>query len=88
MSAFAIFPKRSIASMPRPALDTNTASPQSPPLLARVQLRHLDERNKCRDDNVMYLMDGIAECPGIYPIKPSTDDFRGLLQPSLCPLCP
>ena len=45
--------------------------------IARVQLRHLDERNKCRDDNVMYLMDGIAECPGIYPVKPSADNFRG-----------
>ena len=35
------------------------------------------KRNKCRDDNVMYLMDSIAECPGIYPIKPSADNFRG-----------
>jgi dTDP-4-amino-4,6-dideoxygalactose transaminase len=45
--------------------------------IARVQLRHLDERNKCRDDNVMYLMDGIGECPGIYPVKPAADNFRG-----------
>ena len=45
--------------------------------IARVQLRHLDERNKRRDDNVMYLMDGIAECPGIYPLKPPDYIFRG-----------
>ena len=45
--------------------------------IARVQLRHLDARNKGRDDSVMYLMDGIAECPGIYPIKPPADSFRG-----------
>ena len=25
----------------------------------------------------MYLMDGIGECPGIYPIKPLADSFRG-----------
>jgi perosamine synthetase len=45
--------------------------------IARVQLRHLDERNKRRDDNVKYLMDGIAECEGIYPLKPPDDLFRG-----------
>ncbi|MCZ6676056.1 MAG: DegT/DnrJ/EryC1/StrS family aminotransferase [Candidatus Poribacteria bacterium] len=45
--------------------------------IARVQLRHLDERNKRRNANVMYLMEGIAECPGIYPIKPPDYAFRG-----------
>ena len=45
--------------------------------IARVQLRHLDRRNKQRDDNVMYLMDGIADCPGIYPLKPAEYIFRG-----------
>lgn len=45
--------------------------------IARVQLRHLDERNKRRNDNVMYLMDGIAECKGINPRKPPDYIFRG-----------
>ncbi len=45
--------------------------------IARVQLRHLDKRNKQRDDNVMYLMDGISECRGIDPLKPPEYIFRG-----------
>lgn len=45
--------------------------------IARVQLRRLDERNERRNDNVMYLMDGVAECPGIYPLKPPDYIFRG-----------
>jgi dTDP-4-amino-4,6-dideoxygalactose transaminase len=45
--------------------------------IARVSLKHLDERNKQRDDNVQYLMDGIAECEGVYPLKPSDGVFRG-----------
>jgi len=45
--------------------------------IARVQLPHLDERNKRRNDNVMYLMDGIAECNGINPLKPPDYIFRG-----------
>ncbi|MBC8458269.1 MAG: DegT/DnrJ/EryC1/StrS family aminotransferase [Deltaproteobacteria bacterium] len=45
--------------------------------IARVQLRHLDERNKRKNDSVMYIMDGIAECKGIYPVKPPDYIFRG-----------
>ena len=45
--------------------------------IARVQLRHLDQRNKQRDDNVMYLMDGIGAFSGIYPLKPAEYIFRG-----------
>ena len=45
--------------------------------IARVQLSHLDERNKRRNDNVMCLMDGIAECKGINSLKPPDYIFRG-----------
>jgi len=45
--------------------------------IARVQLSHLDERNKRRNDNVMYLMDGVAECKGINSLKPPDYIFRG-----------
>jgi len=45
--------------------------------IARVQLSYLDERNKRRNDNVMYLKDGIAECKGINPLKPPDYIFRG-----------
>ena len=45
--------------------------------IARVQLRHLDQRNKQRNDNAMYLMDGISAFPSIHPLKPPEYIFRG-----------
>ena len=53
--------------------------------IARVQLRHLDRRNKQRNDNVMYLMDGISAFPGMYPLKPAKYIFRGYYSnPYIC----
>ena len=45
--------------------------------IASVQLRHLDQRNKQRNDNVMYLMEGISAFPGMHPLKPAEYIFRG-----------
>ena len=45
--------------------------------IASVQLRHLDQRNKQRNDNVMYLMEGISAFPSMHPLKPAEYIFRG-----------
>jgi len=40
-------------------------------------IRHLDERNKRRNDGVMYMMDGIDACKGLYSVRPPAYIFRG-----------
>lgn len=45
--------------------------------IARVQFRHLDERNKRRNDAVMYMMDGIDACKSLYSVRPPDYIFRG-----------
>ncbi|HIO50151.1 TPA: DegT/DnrJ/EryC1/StrS family aminotransferase, partial [Candidatus Poribacteria bacterium] len=49
--------------------------------IARVQLRHLDRRNKDRDQNVKYLLKSIAQCDGIHPIELPDYIFRGYYGP-------